>query len=85
MLNSGVHIIYDESGATSDSSILNIAKDNNVNFFLGNHLITKNIIEALRYENPSYDEVFVHSLLERMELLYSKGLLKYYYISILII
>lgn len=76
MLKSGVHIIYDESGATMDSNILDLAKDKNSILFLGNHLLTKNILDAASSKDPSYDQVFVHSLLERMELLYSKGILK---------
>lgn len=76
MLNSGVHIIYDESGATMDSNILSLAKDQNCLLFLGNHVLTKHIVESNYDPQASYDDVFIHSLLERMELLYAKGILK---------
>lgn len=76
MLNSGVQIIYDESGATMDSNILQIAKDQNCILFLGNHIITKHYLDASLYPEATYNKIFVHSLLERLELLYSKGILK---------
>ena len=76
MLNSGVHIIYDESGATMDSNILQLAKDQNCLLFLGNHILTKHMVEARFDKEASFDDVFIHSLLERMELLYAKGILK---------
>lgn len=76
MLNAGAHIIYDESGATSDSNILNLAKDNNTPLILGNNILTKHIVNSVNNPNNSIGDLFLHSLLERMELLYSKGVLK---------
>jgi hypothetical protein len=76
MLNAGVDIVYDESGATMDSNILQLVKDQNCLLFLGSHILTKHFMDAKYDPEASFDDVFVHSLLDRMELLYSKGILK---------
>lgn len=75
MIKLGAHIIYDESGATSDSNILCVSRDYKAPLILGNHILTKHYFEN-SHEDATYRDLFMNSLLERMELLYSRGITK---------
>ena len=76
MLKLGANIVYDYSGATLDSNILNLVKDHDVPLILGNHNLTKHLLNFRNLKKATYGDVFLVSLLERMELCYAKGIIK---------
>ena len=75
MLENGAEIIYDESGATRDSNILDVARESSSPLILGNSILFK--YDKEEYYNEldfTINDKFVSSLIERIELLHSKRL-----------
>lgn len=73
MIKNGAKIIYDESGASKDSNILEVARDFSTPLILGNPILFKYDKEEF-YQGEEFNIIdkFVNSLLERIELIHSK-------------
>ena len=75
MIGNGAHIIYDESGATKDSNILDVARESSAPLILGNSILFKYAKEDHYMEEEfTMTDKFVNSLLERIELIHSRRL-----------
>lgn len=73
MLENGAEIIFDESGATRDSNILEVARDFSAPLILGNSILFKYGKEEFYNDKPfTILDKFINSLLERIELLHSR-------------
>ena len=75
MVTKGAQIIYDESGATKDSNILDVAIESSSHLILGNSILYKyDKEEYFEKEKFSISDKFVNSLLDRIELIHSRRL-----------
>jgi len=75
MVTKGAQIIYDESGATKDSNILDVARESSSHLILGNSILYKyDKEEYFEKEKFSISDKFVNSLLDRIELIHSRRL-----------
>ena len=75
MIDNGVDLIFDESGATKDSNILDVARESSSPLILGNSILFKYAKEDYFLENEfTIVDKFLNSLLERIELVHSRRL-----------
>jgi hypothetical protein len=73
MIKHGAKIIYDESGASKDSNILEVARDFATPLLLGNPILFKyDSQDNFLGKEFTIGDKFLNSLLERIELIHSR-------------